>query len=118
MLMAMADAVNNLLCSGRQLPGAQLRNEQLGKVSVRMLIVNRRELLVLEVVVASGSIAKRLEDARQAENPGGWLLQGESAEGDVVVDERAPHFANDSLVRGDILHALSVTLPEGVEQFG
>ena len=101
---------------GRQLRHAQLRDEQLGKLLIGVLKVNRRKLLVVEVVAARRPVAERLEDSRDRRDPRQRLLRRKRAKGDVIVDKRRLRLANHLLIRLHIRHSLPVAVPQRIEQ--
>src|SRR3954466_274122 len=114
--MAADRATNNLASLLWQLPDLQLGNEELGKLRIGVLKMNCRKLFVLEVIASRRSIAQRLEDPRDAGNPRQWLLAGEGAEGNMIVDERGLGGFDDLLVRRHVGDALAVRLPKRIEQ--
>src|SRR5262249_8393772 len=94
----------------------QLGDEELGKLLIRMLKMNRRKLLVVEVIASGRPIAEGLKNPRDRRNSRQRLLRGERAKLDVIIDERGLRVAEPLFVRLHIRYPLAITVPQDVEQ--
>src|SRR5436190_24399309 len=78
--------------------------------------MNRRKLLVVEVVAAGGAVAQRLENSRDRSNSRQGLLGGERAEGDVIVDKGRARLLDHLFVGLHVGNPLPVAVPQRIEQ--